>query len=43
LFAIAVSLDLEIKQIDIKTAFLYRILDKEIFIEQLEGLEDSTG
>ena len=43
LFAIAVSLDLEIEQMDVKTAFLYKTLDEEIFVEQLEGLEDGTG
>jgi hypothetical protein len=43
LFAIAVSLNLEIEQIDVKTAFLYKTLDEEIFIEQLEGFEDGTS
>ena len=43
MFAIATSLDLEIEQMDIKTTFLYKTLDKEIFIEQLEGFEDSTS
>jgi hypothetical protein len=42
LFAIATSLDFEIEQMDVKTAFLYRTLDEEIFIEQLEGFKDST-
>ncbi|RVW42558.1 Retrovirus-related Pol polyprotein from transposon TNT 1-94 [Vitis vinifera] len=31
------SLDLEIEQMDVKTAFLYGDLDKEIYMEQLEG------
>ena len=43
LFAIAASLNLEIKQMDVKTAFLYKTLNKEIFIEQLEGFGDGTG
>jgi hypothetical protein len=43
LFAIAASLDLEIKQMDVKTAFLYGILDEEIFIQQPEGLHDGTN
>ena len=43
LFDIAASLDLEIEQMDVKTAFLYRTLDEEIFVEQLEGLEDGTS
>jgi hypothetical protein len=28
---------------DVKTAFLYGTLDEEIFMEQLEGFEDSTS
>ena len=40
IFAIAVALNLKIKQIDVKTAFLYRVIDKEIYIKQLIGLED---
>ena len=43
LFAIAASLDLEIEQMDVKTAFLYGTLNEEIFMEQPEGFEDSTG
>ena len=43
LFAITASLNLEIKQMDVKTAFLYRTLDEEIFMEQLEGFKDSTS
>jgi hypothetical protein len=43
LFAIAASLDLEIEQMDVKTAFLYGTLDEEIFVEQPEGLDDGTG
>ena len=31
LFAIAVYLDLDITQIDVKTAFLYRLIDKLIY------------
>ena len=31
------SLDLEIEQMDVKTAFLHGYLDKEIYLEQLEG------
>jgi hypothetical protein len=43
LFAIAASLDLEIEQMDVKTAFLYGTLDEEIFMEQPEGFEDGTS
>ena len=43
MFAIAAALDLEIHQIDVKTAFLYRDIDEEIYVEQLTGLEDGTG
>jgi hypothetical protein len=37
LFALAVAYDLEIKQIDVKTAFLYGEIDADIYMEQLEG------
>ena len=40
IFAIAIALNLKIKLIDIKTAFLYRVINKEIYIKQLIGLED---
>jgi len=36
---LAASLDLEIKQLDIKTAFLHRDLEEEIYMEQHEGFE----
>ena len=37
LFAIAAAKDLEIKQIDVKTAFLYGDIDVEVYVEQPEG------
>jgi hypothetical protein len=40
IFAIAAALNLEIEQIDVKIAFLYRAIDEEIYIKQLIGLED---
>jgi hypothetical protein len=40
IFAISAALDLKIKQIDVKTTFLYRAINKEIYIKQLIGLED---
>ena len=42
LFAIAAALDLEIHQMDVKTAFLYGKVDEEIYVEQPTGLEDGT-
>ena len=35
--SLTVSLDLEIKQMDVKTAFPHGDLDKEIYMEQPEG------
>jgi hypothetical protein len=43
LFAIAAALDLEIEQMDVKTAFLYGVLDEEIFMQQPEGFHDGTN
>jgi hypothetical protein len=43
LFAIAASLDLEIEQIDIKTAFLYSSIEDKIYIEQPEGFNNNSG
>jgi hypothetical protein len=37
LFALTAAYDLEIKQIDVKTAFLYGEIDADIYIEQPEG------
>ena len=33
------SLDLEVEQMDVKTAFLHSDLDKEIYMEQPEGFK----
>jgi hypothetical protein len=38
LFIIIIANDLEIKQMDIKTAFLYSNIDTEIYMEQLKGI-----
>jgi hypothetical protein len=43
LFAIAAALDLEIKQMDVKTAFLYGHVDHEIYVEQPHYLTDGTS
>ena len=37
LLSIAASLDLEIRQMDVKTTFLNRSLDESIYMMQLEG------
>ncbi len=43
LFAIASGLDLEIEQLDVRTAFLYGAIDEEIFVEQPTGQEDGSN
>jgi hypothetical protein len=43
LFAIATALDLEIEQIDVKTAFLYGEIDHEIYVEQPHHTTDGTS
>jgi hypothetical protein len=42
IFAIAAALDLELEQMDVKTAFLYGKID-EIYVGQPEGFDDGTG
>ncbi|KAI2707448.1 hypothetical protein CBS147333_9344 [Penicillium roqueforti] len=42
LFAIGAALDLEIEQMDIKTAFLYRDIDHKIYVEQPHHMTDGT-
>ena len=43
LFAIVSALDLEIEQLDVRTAFLYGAIDEEIFVEQPTGQEDGSN
>lgn len=43
LFALAAALDLEIEQMDVKTAFLYGTIAEEIYVEQPTGMEDGTS
>jgi hypothetical protein len=43
LFAIAAALDLEIKQIDVKTAFLYGEVNEEVYVEQPPKFYDGTN
>lgn len=42
LFAIAAAHDLEIEQMDVKTAFLYGEVEEEIYMEQPIGFSDGT-
>jgi hypothetical protein len=42
LLAIAAALDLEIEQMDVKTAFLYGYIDHEIYVEQPHHMIDGT-
>lgn len=42
LLAIAAALDLEIEQMDVKTAFLYGYVDHKIYVEQPHQLTDGT-
>jgi hypothetical protein len=41
LFAIAAAHDLEIEQMDVKTAFLYGDIDVEVYVEQPDGFNES--
>jgi transposase InsO family protein len=43
LFAITAAVDLEIEQMDVKTAFLYGAVQEDIFVEQPHGLSDGSG
>ena len=43
IFGIAVEKDWEIRQVDIKSVYLYGDLDKEIFIEPPPGYTVPTG
>jgi Reverse transcriptase (RNA-dependent DNA polymerase) len=40
IFALAAYFDLEIEQLDVQTAFLYRDLEEAIYAEQLHGFEE---
>ena len=39
ILGLAASMNLELEQLDVKTAFLHGDLDEKIFIEQLEGFK----
>ncbi|KAG7003598.1 Retrovirus-related Pol polyprotein from transposon TNT [Fusarium oxysporum f. sp. conglutinans] len=43
IFAIAAALDLELEQMDVKTAFLYGLVNEEIYVQQPEGFDDGSG
>jgi hypothetical protein len=43
LFAIAAALDLEIEQMDVKTAFLYGNMEEDVLVYQPHGLGDNSG
>ncbi|KAJ6436310.1 Gag-Pol polyprotein [Purpureocillium lavendulum] len=43
IFAIAAALDLELEQMDVKTAFLYGDIDEEVYMEQPPEFDDGTG
>ena len=43
ILAVAASEHMQIKQFDVKTAFLYGDIDEEIYIQQPEGYTDATG
>ena len=36
--SIAASMDLEVEQLDVKTAFLHDDLEEEIYMQQVEGI-----
>ncbi|KAK9769258.1 putative Integrase catalytic domain-containing protein [Seiridium cardinale] len=42
LFAIAAALDLEVHQMDVKTAFLYGSVNEEIYVQQPPEFDDGT-
>lgn len=42
LFSLAASLDLEIEQMDVKTAFLNSPIDEDVYVEQPHGFEMET-
>lgn len=42
-FAIATNYDLDINQVDIKTAFLYVMIDQLVYIQISKSLETNTN
>ncbi len=43
LFAIAAYYDLDIDQMDVKTAFLYRMIDQLVYVQIPKGFDDATN
>lgn len=43
IFAIVAALDWELEQMDVKTAFLYGLIDVEIYVEQPQGCATGKG
>ena len=43
LFAIAIYYDLNIDQMDVKSAFLYGLIDQLVYVQIPKGLEDATN
>lgn len=43
LFAIMVYYDLNIDQMDIKTAFFYRLINQLVYVQILKGFETATN
>lgn len=43
IFAIAAALDLEIKQLDVKTTFLYGNINEKIYVKQPKGQETRSN
>jgi hypothetical protein len=43
MFAIATTMDLEIEQMDVQTAFLYGDIDGDVYMEQPSEFDDGSG
>ncbi|CAI7897508.1 unnamed protein product, partial [Closterium sp. NIES-53] len=43
LLAAAAVCGWEVEQMDVKTAFLYGVVDEEIYMKQPEGYDDGSG